>query len=161
MHVNALCCVHSSSRTQIRLQFSGRNSSMPSSGGDEGYGLVFVEVLGPPPAPPKACEGNSQQPTSAETLSQLQLWLSATARAALHHERQGRGSGSLSEVYEASIRALSNLARCSGSLSCVLLLCNALVSGSAQRTLSGPTVESLAQLMHAIRLQVRALFDDE
>ena len=116
-----------------------------------------VEVLGPPPA------AAGRDVSSADTLAQLQRWLSGTAQAALRLERQQGGGGSASdsaavaEAFDAAIHALASLARASGSLSGVLLLASALLS-SPQRALSPRATSALSRLMHAVRLQVREGF---
>ena len=119
----------------------------PSSGSDDGFGVERVEVLGPPPK-----TGAPPPPSSAETLVQLQQWLSATARMALHHERQGRGAVVL-EAYDAAVHALASLAKASGSLSAVLLLATVLIS-APHRTLPSRPSAAIAQLLHAVRQQV-------
>ena len=142
---------------QIRIQLSGRQTTLGSSIGEDGFSVVRVEVLGPPPA------AAGRDVSSADTLAQLQRWLSGTAQAALRLERQQGGGGSASdsaavaEAFDAAIHALASLARASGSLSGVLLLASALLS-SPQRALSPRATSALSRLMHAVRLQVREGF---
>ena len=136
---------------QIRLQLSGRHPTLPTRSGDDGFGIARVTVFGQS----VTCDGPSQTPSCAETLSQLQMWLSGTAKSATYFELQASQSAPVAEAYDASISALANLARVSGSLSSVLLLASSLLAVPVHRKLSSHTASAISRLMLAIRQQVR------